>query len=95
MFKLAVILSTLASAAAFAPAIGATRYSAMKMSAEGMVGQLAPVGFFDPLGLSTGKTPEEIKKWREAELKHGRVAMVASLGILTGESVNPLFGKDI
>jgi len=96
MFKFAVILSTLASVAAFAPAgISATHSSAMKMSAEGMVGQIAPVGFFDPLGLSEGKTPEELKKWREAELKHGRIAMVATLGILTGESFNPFFDGKI
>jgi hypothetical protein len=95
MFKLCVILSVLASVAAFAPARSAMRSSAMKMSAEGMVGQLAPVGFFDPLGLSTDKTPSELKKYREAELKHGRVAMVAFLGILTGESVNPFFDGKI
>jgi hypothetical protein len=58
------------------------------MSAEGMVGQLDPVGFFDPLGLSEGKNPGELKKYREAELKHGRLAMVASLGFLIGEAVD-------
>jgi hypothetical protein len=95
MFKLCVLLSALASAAAFAPARSAMRSSAMKMSAEGMVGQLAPVGFFDPLGLSSGKTPAELKKYREAELKHGRVAMIAFLGMLTGESFNPFFDGKI
>ena len=30
-------------------------------------------------------------KYREAELKHGRIAMLASLGILTQEKFNPLF----
>jgi light-harvesting complex I chlorophyll a/b binding protein 1 len=65
------------------------------MSAEGLVGSLAPVGFFDPLGLSAGKTAGEIKKIREAELKHGRVAMLAFLGILVGESFNPLFDGKI
>lgn len=53
------------------------------------------VGFFDPLGLSTGKTDGEIKKIREAELKHGRVSMLAFLGILVGESFNPLFDGKI
>ena len=60
-----------------------------------MVGALPPVGFFDPLSLSEGKTDAELKKFREAELKHGRVAMVASLGILTGEAVNPFFDGKI
>eukprot|EP00903_Cladosiphon_okamuranus_P009600 g9139.t1 len=43
----------------------------------------APFGdgkIFDPLGLSDGAAPGEIKKWREAEIKHGRVAMLAALG---------------
>jgi hypothetical protein len=29
-----------------------------------MVGSLDPVGFFDPLNLSEGKSPAELKKWR-------------------------------
>jgi hypothetical protein len=65
------------------------------MSAEDLAGATAPLGYFDPLGLSNGKTPEEVKKIREAELKHGRVTMVAFLGILVGESFNPLFDGKI
>jgi hypothetical protein len=53
------------------------------------------VGFFDPLGLSKDKSDEEMKKIREAELKHGRLAMVASLGFLTGENFNPFFDGKI
>ena len=30
-------------------------------SAEGLAGQTAPLGYFDPLGLGTGKTDGEIK----------------------------------
>lgn len=40
---------------------------------------------FDPLGLSEGADPGEIKKWREAEIKHGRVAMLATVGVLVAE----------
>lgn len=40
---------------------------------------------FDPLGLSDGADPSDIKKWREAEIKHGRVAMLAALGVLVAE----------
>jgi hypothetical protein len=65
------------------------------MSAEGLPGALAPVGFFDPLGLSNGKSAADVKKIREAELKHGRVAMIAALGFIVGEFVNPLFDGKI
>ena len=85
----------MASAVAFAPRASIRAGSSLKMSAEGMVGALPPVGFFDPLGLSNGKTDEEMKKIREAELKHGRLAMVASLGFLTGEKFNPFFDGKI
>lgn len=64
-------------------------------TAKQMLGALPPVGFFDPLGLSNGKTEAELKKYRESELKHGRVAMIASLGIFTGETINPLFDHKI
>jgi len=38
---------------------------------------------------------EDVRKWREAEIKHGRLAMLAALGIVVGEEVEfstPLFG---
>ena len=56
---------------------------------------LPPVGFFDPLGLSESKTDAEMKKIREAELKHGRLSMIASLGFLTAEKFNPFFDGKI
>jgi len=61
----------------------------------GLPGALAPVGNFDPLGLSSELTVEEIKRFREAEVTHGRVAMLASVGYLVGESFHPLFGGEV
>merc|ERR1719482_1705409 len=59
-------------------------------------GILEPTGFFDPAGLSEGVSESELKRYREAELTHGRVAMLASLGFLVGESgATPLFGGKI
>lgn len=49
------------------------------------------MGFFDPLGLSVGKTEKEIQRWRESELKHGRICMLAALGIPFQENFHPLF----
>jgi hypothetical protein len=96
MFKSIVVLSIIASAAAFRLPSAAVRSTArVQMSAENLYGALPPVGFFDPLGLSAGKTDAEIKKFRESELKHGRIAMLAFVGILVGESFNPLFDGKI
>ena len=33
--------------------------------------------------------------YREAEVTHGRVAMLAALGFVVGEKFNPLFGGSI
>lgn len=62
---------------------------------EDLPGVLPPVGFFDPLGISQGNDENAIKKFREAELKHGRIAMLASVGILLAERFNPLFDGKI
>jgi hypothetical protein len=35
-----------------------------------------------------------MKRYREAEVTHGRVAMLAALGFLTGENFHPLFGLE-
>merc|ERR1719498_1405401 len=57
-------------------------------------GAIDPVGFFDPWNLS--KTSDErVRFFREAEIKHGRVAMLAATGYLVAESFHPLFGGDI
>ena len=59
-------------------------------------GVSAPFGFFDPAGFTEGQSIEELKRLREAEIVHGRVAMLAALGFLVGESgFNPLFGGSI
>lgn len=46
------------------------------------VGAVAPLGFFDPLGLSRDRGEINFRILREAELKHGRVAMLASVGLV-------------
>jgi len=46
------------------------------------VGVTAPLGFFDPLGFTKTGDKEGFRILREAELKHGRVAMMASLGLV-------------
>jgi hypothetical protein len=67
----------------------------IKLKAQDMAGVTDPVGFFDPLGFSTDCSTGKLLFYREVELKHGRVAMLASLGILVAEQFHPLFGGDI
>ena len=50
--------------------------------AEGGVGSDIEYPEFDPFGLTKNVTPETYFWYRSAELKHGRVAMLASLGII-------------
>jgi hypothetical protein len=52
-----------------------------------LVGALDPVGFFDPLGFADKADSATLKRYREAELTHGRVAMLAAVGFLVGEAV--------
>ena len=66
--------------------------------AWGLPGSLAPVPMFDPFDLASSATVEEIKLWREAEVTHGRVAMLAAVGFLAQEQAHFLFvepDKDI
>lgn len=58
-------------------------------------GVTAPLGFFDPLGFSRDLSERQFKVYREAELKHGRVAMLATLGVLFGERFPFLLGNRI
>jgi hypothetical protein len=55
--------------------------------AYGLVGSDLEAGEFDPFKLSVGRSPETISWYRAAELKHGRVSMLAALGLF----IQPLF----
>merc|ERR1719355_124319 len=49
------------------------------------------MGFCSADDITEGK----IRFYREVELKHGRIGMLAALGFLIGESFHPLFGGNI
>jgi hypothetical protein len=68
---------------------------AVQQKAREMSGVTAPMDFFDPLGFTADCSEGKLLFYREVELKHGRVCMLASLGILVGENFHPLFGGDI
>jgi hypothetical protein len=50
--------------------------------ASTMEGAQKPFGFWDPLGFSNNLSPEALAWFRAAELKHGRVSMLACMGFI-------------
>jgi light-harvesting complex I chlorophyll a/b binding protein 1 len=55
------------------------------VSASGEIGVLPPLGLFDPLGFM-GRGPETYRRYQEIEIKHGRLAMAATLGVIVTEA---------
>ena len=49
---------------------------------------------WDPAGFLEGKSELEVNRYRECEITHGRVGMLASLGFLVQEKFHPLFSGD-
>jgi hypothetical protein len=45
-------------------------------------GDIGPVGYFDPANIAGSLSEKDLKYVREAELHHGRVAMMAFLGLV-------------
>merc|ERR1712241_1194452 len=68
-------------------------YTASPLRAfENELGVQAPVGFWDPLGLSSDGDAAVFKRRRETEIKHGRVSMLATMGYITPELTGKLPG---
>merc|ERR1712139_281967 len=61
-------------------------YTASPLRAfESELGVQEPVGFWDPLGLSADGDLATFKRRRTAEIKHGRVCMIACTGYIVPE----------
>eukprot|EP01041_Mallomonas_annulata_P004619 gene4619-9176_t len=64
-----------------------TMFNAASMGIEGLPGSEGPeLRKFDPLRFAE-KSPEWVPWFRESELKHGRVAMLATAGIVAADFV--------
>merc|ERR1719191_2488397 len=61
---------------------------ASTLNPEDMAGVTEPLGFWDPAGFSKSG---DIAAYRRAEIKHGRVCMQASLGIIVADLYHPFF----
>jgi hypothetical protein len=98
MMKIATIAALMGSAAAFAPASVSKASTALNAemskslpfltnpsNTDGLIGSVG----FDPLGFSDNF---DIKWLQESEIKHGRVAMLATVGFVTSQFVTlPMF----
>merc|ERR1719451_286070 len=66
--------------------------------AYGLPGNLNIIGGeqvnWDPANFLEGKSDLEVFRYRECELTHGRVGMLASLGFIVQEKFHPLFSGD-
>jgi Chlorophyll A-B binding protein len=86
MKSVATILTLLVgSSSAFAPVATNTRASSAvsATSFSDRPGVIVPTGYFDPLNLATSE--EKFEQFRAAEIKHGRVAMLAVVGYVVPE----------
>jgi hypothetical protein len=90
----ALLLAGAGLAAARTPASRCNRTSAAATAKEDapsaektfspskQLGAMVPLGYFDPLGFTREGDEEGFHTLRAAELKHGRVAMMASVGLI-------------
>ena len=84
--KTAVALLCLASASAFAPASVSQKSTALNAAVDEAFGVSIETGNkVPPLGryILKDQGPEAVKWFQNAEIKHGRIAMVATIGFLT------------
>ena len=93
--KSAILATLIGTAAAFAPAQTGNKASTAvnsqtrpdlwtpTTSYQNEIGAIAPLGFFDPLGLVKDESQEKFDHLREVEIRHGRCAMLAVTGWLT------------
>jgi hypothetical protein len=80
--KSVLCLALVASAAAFAPAVAPKASMALNADLSSLPGSTNPVGPFDPLNLASFGSDETLDWFRASELKHSRVAMLATTGYL-------------
>merc|ERR1712087_169331 len=78
--------------------MGAPKKAAAPAFAYGLPGNFNALGGaelnFDPAGFLEGKSELEVNRYRECEITHGRVGMLASLGFIVQEKFHPLFSGD-
>eukprot|EP00814_Leptocylindrus_danicus_P011113 CAMPEP_0116025440 /NCGR_PEP_ID=MMETSP0321-20121206/13050_1 /TAXON_ID=163516 /ORGANISM="Leptocylindrus danicus var. danicus, Strain B650" /LENGTH=218 /DNA_ID=CAMNT_0003497635 /DNA_START=96 /DNA_END=752 /DNA_ORIENTATION=- len=92
--KLAIATTLIASAAAFAPATQEVKSTALfgdSRSPDGLGIDPGPLDFFDPLGLA--QDTKGFARRRAVEIKHGRIAMAAFVGMIFEERGAHFYGS--
>ena len=82
---MSLIISSLIFTTSFVPVVKP------KVSSFKYEGDIAPLNYFDPLKLNSETNFKEnrVKYWREAELQHGRAAMLGAVALPFLEATNP------
>ena len=84
MMKLALLATLLAGASAFAPAQVGKTATALNGAFDNEIGAAsAELGCWDPLGYVADGDKKRFDHLRGVELKHGRIAMLATWGYAT------------
>jgi len=78
----AICLSLAGVAAAFAPSATKPVSTQLSLGLDDIGGSTLPLPNYDPFNLAESGSDETLLWYRAAELKHGRVAMVATTGYL-------------
>merc|ERR1719190_315659 len=85
--KLAIFASVLASATAFAPVNQVSKSTSLSMgdprSPDGLGVDPGPLDLWDPLGLADDA--DGFARRRAVEIKHGRISMLAFIGMMVQE----------
>ena len=59
---------------------------------EDELGVQDPVGFWDPLGFSSDGNAQRFRRRRQADLKHGGISMLATMGYIASGITGKLLG---
>tara|TARA_Y100000389_G_scaffold193698_1_gene222754 strand:- start:1872 stop:2384 length:513 start_codon:yes stop_codon:yes gene_type:complete len=71
-------MTLFSSGIAFTPSVSTFKY----------VGNIPPLGYFDPLKITYNADESKIKYLRESELQHGRIAMLSFVALATLDTLN-------
>ena len=96
--KAVPVFADVTSDAQYLSTVGDFDPNAFVQTLPGITG---PLGFFDPAGFCSSDngadgaaTEGKVRFYREVELKHARVAMLAAIGFPIAEQWHPLFATD-